>query len=222
MYDLTSWRLLSIVRFEFMARKTKEDSEATRRRLLATAIDLFLEKGVGQVTLEQIARTAGYTRGAIYHHFRNKGEILEELMASVELPMAEFFSFDDEHERQDPLGTLQRRCERAMEEAFTDEHRMRIHTILWHRCEFVETLNPVFNKIVERDTQLVTLSENFFLRARELGQIREDLTPFEAAFALHSFATGLYRSYLREPWRGKIEVNVKLNLELFFSALRAQ
>lgn len=203
-----------------MAGRTKEISEATRRDLLRAAIDLFLEKGVARVTLEQIARAAGYTRGAIYHHFRNKGEILEELMESVQLPMEEFFSNEDETERNDPMGALQRRCERAMEICFSDKHRMQIHTILWHRCEFVEELNPVFRKIVERDSQLVAMSENFFKRARQAGQLRDDVTPFDAAFALHAFATGLHRACLREPWRGKIHVNVTLNLEVFFSALR--
>lgn len=203
-----------------MAGRTKEVSEATRRDLLCAAITLFLEKGVAGVTLEQIARAAGYTRGAVYHHFKNKAEILEELLESVQLPMEEFFSDETESERNNPMGALQTRCERAMEVAFTDECRMRIHTILWHRCEFVEELNPVFRKIVQRDSELIAMCEHFFTRARDLGHLRDDMTPFEAAFALHAFATGLYRSFLREPWRGQIQVNVKLNLDVFFSGLR--
>jgi hypothetical protein len=36
--------------------------------VLAAAIDVFLERGVTRATLEQIARAAGVTRGAIYWH----------------------------------------------------------------------------------------------------------------------------------------------------------
>ena len=46
-----------------MARRTKEDAEKTRLQLLETALALFSEKGIANVTLAQIASTAGVTRG---------------------------------------------------------------------------------------------------------------------------------------------------------------
>jgi TetR/AcrR family acrAB operon transcriptional repressor len=49
-----------------MARRTKEEAQATRTQLLDTAEVVFREKGVSRTTLTDIASAAGVTRGAIY------------------------------------------------------------------------------------------------------------------------------------------------------------
>ncbi|TIV74343.1 MAG: TetR family transcriptional regulator, partial [Mesorhizobium sp.] len=62
-----------------MMRRTKAEAEQTREAVLAAAVDVFLERGVTRATLEQIASTAGVTRGAVYWHFRDKQEIFTAL-----------------------------------------------------------------------------------------------------------------------------------------------
>ncbi|WP_241010730.1 TetR/AcrR family transcriptional regulator [Mycobacterium camsae] len=56
-------------------RVTKRRAE-TRERLISAAIDVFAEKGYGQVTIKDVCAAAGYTRGAFYSQF----ESLEELL----------------------------------------------------------------------------------------------------------------------------------------------
>ena len=53
-------------------KRTKEESERTREELLNSAVQIFSEKGVARATLNEIARGAGVTRGAVYWHFQNK------------------------------------------------------------------------------------------------------------------------------------------------------
>lgn len=67
-------------------RRTKEDSEKTRTAILLAAEELFLEKGVSHTSLEQIARAAGVTRGAVYWHFQNKAHLFNEMLNQVRLP----------------------------------------------------------------------------------------------------------------------------------------
>ncbi len=59
-----------------MARKSKEDAQATREGILDAAVACFHEHGVVATTLAMIAARAGYTRGAVYWHFKNKTEVL--------------------------------------------------------------------------------------------------------------------------------------------------
>lgn len=63
-----------------MARKTKEDAEATRERVLMAALDLFSEKGYSHTTFSDIARRINMTRGAVYWHFDNKPALLAALI----------------------------------------------------------------------------------------------------------------------------------------------
>jgi AcrR family transcriptional regulator len=53
---------------------------ATRTRLLGLAADLFIEQGYEAVSLRDIAVAAGVTKGAIYGHFRSKGQLLVEVI----------------------------------------------------------------------------------------------------------------------------------------------
>ena len=57
--------------------------EITERRILETAMKLFIEKGYEQTTLQDIADAIGMTRGAIYHHFKDKAEMVDSVMACM-------------------------------------------------------------------------------------------------------------------------------------------
>lgn len=53
----------------------------TRDRLVAAAATVFAEKGYDRATVQEIARRAGFTTGAIYGRFRGKAELL---LAAIE------------------------------------------------------------------------------------------------------------------------------------------
>jgi AcrR family transcriptional regulator len=55
-------------------------SEGTRRRLLDLAAQLFVEQGYDAVSLRDIASAALLTKGAVYGHFRSKGQLLVEVI----------------------------------------------------------------------------------------------------------------------------------------------
>ena len=52
-------------------RRTREEAELTRRRVIEAALKLFSRNGYSQTTLAMIAAEAGYSRGPIYWHFRS-------------------------------------------------------------------------------------------------------------------------------------------------------
>lgn len=62
-------------------------SEATRRKLMDAAIELFAERGFAGTATEDIVDRAGVTRGALYHQFTDKADlfraVVEELEAEV-------------------------------------------------------------------------------------------------------------------------------------------
>jgi AcrR family transcriptional regulator len=62
-------------------RLTREQSrDQTRQRLLDAAVVIFMKKGFGTSSVEDIAAAAGYTRGAFYSNFGSKSELLLELL----------------------------------------------------------------------------------------------------------------------------------------------
>src|SRR5690606_1136788 len=74
-----------------MARRPKADAEPTRCRLLDAAERLFHDQGVARTSLDDIARAAHVTRGAIYWHFRDKHHLFDAMQARVVLPQEHVF-----------------------------------------------------------------------------------------------------------------------------------
>jgi len=66
-----------------MARRTKQEAEATREGILLAALDLFSRKGYARTTFTDIADRIGMTRGAVYWHFDNKPALLAALIDHV-------------------------------------------------------------------------------------------------------------------------------------------
>lgn len=61
-------------------RKT-EQSDRTRKALLRAAGTLFAKKGYASTSLDEVARRAGLTKGALYHHFRDKQGLFDAVVA---------------------------------------------------------------------------------------------------------------------------------------------
>jgi AcrR family transcriptional regulator len=70
-------------------RTQAERSDATRAALIAAARPLFADRGYAGVGTEEIARAAGVTRGALYHHFEGKRELFEAVYEQIEIELAE-------------------------------------------------------------------------------------------------------------------------------------
>ena len=63
-----------------MARRTKEEAEKTRARILASALALFAKKGYDRTTFNDIAARLKLTKGAVYWHFESKQALLTALL----------------------------------------------------------------------------------------------------------------------------------------------
>lgn len=61
---------------------TRVPREQVRRRLLDAAARVFAERGYERSRLEDIARAAGFTKGAVYSNFSSKHELFAELLAA--------------------------------------------------------------------------------------------------------------------------------------------
>ncbi|PHV12063.1 TetR family transcriptional regulator [Chitinimonas sp. BJB300] len=179
-----------------MARKTKEQAAETREQLLDAAERVFHDKGVSRATLDDIARDAGMTRGAIYWHFKNKTAIFSAMCERATLPMQAMLDAQLADPTDDPLGQMTRDGARILSRVANDPSTMRVFEILLFKTELSEVVAEVMAEEAERAAacrqQLAAI-----LRAAQLkGQIPAHVDCYLAAFALNGFLVGCIREWL--------------------------
>ena len=86
-------------------------AERTRRRILQAAASCFAAKGFSRTTVEEIAATAGVSKGLVYHHFRGKELILEALL---ERTLADWGRVSEMREHVARAGSVFAGVERAL------------------------------------------------------------------------------------------------------------
>ncbi|WP_459500428.1 TetR/AcrR family transcriptional regulator [Bacillus sp. C1] len=57
-----------------------KDSKQTIEKILTVSATLFSEKGFDKTSIQDIVDSLGMSRGAIFHHFKSKEDILEAVM----------------------------------------------------------------------------------------------------------------------------------------------
>ena len=92
---------------------------ATRRALLAAAREASGERGYGPTSIDEIVRRAGLTKGALYHHFRDKDDLFEAVVEEVKREVTNVVgaAFVEAAERLDPIETIV-----AGSQAYIDAH----------------------------------------------------------------------------------------------------
>ncbi|MBB3089020.1 AcrR family transcriptional regulator [Nocardioides albus] len=59
------------------------DGKTVPQRILAAALELFAEKGFESTSVQDVVAAAGVTKGAMYHYFSSKEDLLYEIYGRV-------------------------------------------------------------------------------------------------------------------------------------------
>jgi AcrR family transcriptional regulator len=70
-----------------MVKRTKKDAAETRLLIIDQASVLFEQNGYKATTLDDIARAAGVTKGAIFHHFESKKSLFTHIWVALQQEM---------------------------------------------------------------------------------------------------------------------------------------
>jgi TetR/AcrR family transcriptional regulator, transcriptional repressor for nem operon len=62
---------------------SRERAAENRRAIIAAATQLFRERGVKAVGLNELMKHAGFTQGGFYNHFESKAALVAEVLASA-------------------------------------------------------------------------------------------------------------------------------------------
>lgn len=198
-------------------RKTKEEALKTKQEILRSAAQLFTEKGILNTSLEQIAREAGVTRGAIYWYFKNKLEIFEALNDMLHTPFEAIILKDIETDHPDPLMQMQQLCIKILIELEEDPQRRQAVKLLLIRCDYSGEL-AIFQKTHQtRKEKSLKLFSSYIDRAKKQGHLSSSVDSMLLGQALSCYIKGISIEYLNNPQAFRMKEMAPKLINLFFS-----
>jgi AcrR family transcriptional regulator len=87
-------------------RSNRERTATTRSALIEAARALFIEKGYAETGTPEIVTRANVTRGALYHHFADKADLLRAVVAGEAHAVADHIRRETEEVAGDIVGLL--------------------------------------------------------------------------------------------------------------------
>ncbi len=179
-----------------MARRTKEEAQATRAQILDAAEQVFHARGVSHASLAEVAKAAGVSRGAIYWHFDNKIDLFQAMLERMRLPLEELARASESEDEPDPLGCMRELLVRALTRLASEPHTRRTHDILRYKCEYTGELVGLRERMqalsLECDQRIAKALSN----AVNKGQLPSDLDCQRAAVCLHAYMEGIEANWV--------------------------
>jgi len=204
-----------------MSRKTKEEAEKTRTRILASALALFVKKGYEHTTFTDIAARLKMTKGAVYWHFESKESLLVALVDEM------LTKFHRQMTEQLPTACLTfpaiadmmvQNAVQTVEDPKGSAYFLLLQTqVKWRADSMAETRAELLSGKTKGPYHA-------FIRAIENdiaeGRVRRDVDPVALASVGMSVWTGLVRSKLEKFLECDLETTLRHAYEAMWAAIR--
>lgn len=204
-------------------RRTKEDAEQTRKAILASAMDMFYEKGYSKTTFDEIAKRINLTKGAVYWYFRNKPDIVAALINDyAEKYIADIKGFIASHQ---PIS-----FENIINMQLFNNKKIREDISLYKFLFFVscqmEWSEAIINKIqpsIEKTKQVTrALFIDALQKLQDNGKIREDVDICMVCEILMTMYGGMLDAYFTKRLTCDIDELVKTGFTLIFNNIKTE
>jgi len=179
-------------------RKTKEEAAITRESLLQAALAVFSRKGYTAATMEDVARQAGVTRGAIYWHFGSKAELYTALLSEYSARGGEIVQAAAA-EGGSLVEILRRVFIRLLEAVESDAALRAVMDISLFKTERTPELAAAQHQQMENSHILLAGIAETMHQGIAAGALRSDLDPAEMARAFIAFQNGVMHLWLWDP-----------------------
>jgi AcrR family transcriptional regulator len=189
-----------------MARKTAEEAERTRQRILASGAQVFALSGFSCATLEIIAKQAGLSRGAVYWHFKGKEELLLAVLQDITLPVERFFSAGMN------LQCNIQRLYAAIEQTLIKVESRQLCEILLKKNESIAGANPITERLHLVQRSFTAQMQHLLKSAISNGEVDPTLDIDATCRMFQMYLSGLFFESLQGSFDVPRHIKMTLNM----------
>jgi AcrR family transcriptional regulator len=202
--------------------RRKRERENRKNAILKAARKLFFEKGFRQVTVENIARKAEFSKGSIYLYFNSKEEIYSQILLN---------DIDKFHDRvadtlQGPSSAseaLSRVAEIYVDFFLNDRELFRILMNFMLHNRDMNLPEDISNHIIKATNRTISIIEQVFKYGIEKGEFPSDINLRMNRNAIWGLLNGIISLHLftgKESGRKEvIHSTIKSGLEIYIRGM---
>ncbi|MFC2038708.1 TetR family transcriptional regulator [Chloroflexota bacterium] len=199
-------------------RKTKEDAAVTREKLLDVALSVFSKKGYSATTLEDIAKEAGVTRGAIYWHFGSKSELYSSLVKEYS-SRGNLIAQQAIEEGGSIIEIIRRIFIRILSSIEDDSKLRAMMELSLFKTELAPELTADRQAQIKTGRSLIEGISQAIQRGIESGELRSDLDPSGIARAFMAYQNGAIYLWLIDPDSFSLKESAGLFVDIFMEGI---
>jgi len=199
----------------------------TRKHILDTAFSLFLTKSYKAVTMSELEKSTGLTKGAFYHYFKNKEDIFVEIVNAVFQKQAQAISELSNVESLNEF--IQTYIQLLQVEINEIKERMKIcesnnneaDPMLLPLMLEAKQNYPMFEENMKTMVQRKqNVWERIIVKAKETGEIRPDLDASILAETFIALSSGLIKVMFLKRSINEVFGVVKLQYDQLYRLIK--
>jgi TetR/AcrR family acrAB operon transcriptional repressor len=179
-------------------RRTRQQALDTRARIIDAAERAFFQRGAMRTSLDDIAKEAGVTRGAVYGHFKNKEAVFHAMFECSDLPL-DPFAIAPCSSDGNPLSQLRSELHRRLRDALRVTRARRLYSIALTKCESAPETMQFCERIHMAAMRAEMQIEAALNCAVSRDQLCADINTKQAAAFIHAALSGYFRKRLMMP-----------------------
>ena len=202
-------------------KRTKEEAAVTRVTLLKTALSVFSAKGYAATTLDDIAKAAKVTRGAIYWHFKSKADLYNTLVQEFSARGAVVVQ-DAVAEGGTLIDILRRIFVRVCTLIEEDKETRAVMELTLFKTGLDPALQPGRKKQIESGNALLAGIAEAMRQGIAQGVLRSDIDAADMARAFIAFENGAIQLWLLTPKSFSLKRSAESFADILVSGLQKQ
>lgn len=185
------------------------------------ALELFFGNTYREVSINDIVKAVGITKGGFYHYFNSKEELFTQVVEDFLNRYTQMFmAFFNDTDTMDFKQRLDFATAKMVEIYKSDEVKMVSfnYDILWN--ELRKHNNRLFDKAISMGRECLGVVKGMFEKEKQKGTLRDDLDCQGTAimFLMSLKGVALYSLYAEEE---KLEENMNAFMDIFWHGIKS-
>jgi TetR/AcrR family acrAB operon transcriptional repressor len=199
-------------------KKTKQEAEQTRQVVLDAALKTFTRRGFSRTTLEEVAKEAGMTRGAIYWHFKNKYQLLDSVIEQVYQKL-KGQTMEVINSPISPINKIRQLMINFFRFIAKENEFKVIEEYLVFKFQTAKEVKRFYQKHKSKMEEMLVLMKTLFNEGIKEGELDTNIDPEVGVMALISFVGGVKTPWISEIENFSLSENASSLVEIFINGI---